>query len=116
MARKLRLFVLAALIAGAAIWALSGKRHQPGDFVGKWQSSRTNTPIHLDANGEWEIRADDGKALQYGLWRYEGDKLIWTIKQDGRVIDDVNPVLTVSAKEFQVRERNGETTVFRRLD
>ncbi len=116
MSGKLRLLLVALVVAAIAIWALGGNRYQSRDFVGKWQSSRTNTPIHLDANGEWEIRAEDGKVLQYGLWRYESGKLVWTIKQDDRVIDDPNPVLTVAPKEFQVKERDGSVTVFRRID
>jgi len=85
------------------------------DFVGKWQSSRAVTPIHLAANGEWEIRKDDGTVLQYGIWRYEGKKITWTIKQGSQLSDDVNPVLSITETEFQLAERDGTTTVFKRL-
>ena len=86
------------------------------DFVGKWQSSRAVTPIHLAANGEWEIREDDGSILQYGVWRYADKRIIWSVKQGGRVIDDPTPVLAVKRAEFRLKERDGATTVFRRLD
>ena len=96
--------------------ALAGcKRGNERDFVGKWQSSRAVTPIYLAANGEWEIRKDDGTVLQYGVWRYEDPRLIWSFKQGDRVIDDPTTVLSVERAAFQIRERDGATTVFRRL-
>jgi hypothetical protein len=105
------------LVIGLSIHFLFGsKRASEHDFVGKWQSSRAVTPIYLDANGEWEIRKDDGTVLQYGVWRYEGKQLIWSIKQGARVIDDANPVLSVTPAEFQLRERDGQVTVFKRLN
>jgi hypothetical protein len=109
---------LAALVAaGLLILGLAGcKRISERDFVGKWQSSRAVTPIYLAANGEWEIRKDDATILQYGIWRYENEKIIWSIKQGGRVIDDPTPVLSVDRAEFRLKERDGATTVFRRLD
>lgn len=84
------------------------------EFVGEWTSSRTLTPIHVVANGEWEIRADDGAVLQYGLWRYEHPRLIWTLRQAQRLQDDVTVVLSVQPDEFRLREANGEVTVFHR--
>jgi len=104
------------LVAALAIYSFAGgKRISERDFVGKWQSSRTNTPLHLAANGEWEIRTAAGAILQYGVWRYEDKKIIWTYKQGERVFDDANPVLSMAPGEFRVREQNGATTVFRRL-
>jgi hypothetical protein len=88
---------------------------QATDFVGKWVSSRTNIPVHIAANGEWELKTDEGSVLQYGLWRYESHKLIWTIRQGGRLMDDPNPVLSVAKDEFRLRELNGDETVFRRV-
>lgn len=105
-----------ALMAGALLLGLAGcKRYSAHDFVGKWQSSRALTPIHLAGNGEWEIRKDDGTVLQYGIWRYEDKKLIWSFKQGDRVIDDPTAVLSVEAGKFSIRERDGATTVFERL-
>lgn len=110
--RSAKLLLLASLLLGA----LSAcQRIGERDFVGKWQSSRAVTPIHLAANGEWEIRQDDGRVLQYGIWRYADKKLVWSFKQGERVIDDPTVVLAVEAREFRIRERNGATTVFRRL-
>ncbi len=85
------------------------------DFVGKWQSSRAVTPIYLADNGEWEIRKDDGTVLQYGLWRYEDKKIIWSVKQDGRLMDDPNPVLAVTPEAFSLKELDGSTTDFRKV-
>lgn len=113
--KRFRLVVL-ALLVGFGIHFLTGKQVSQRDFVGKWQSDRAVTPIHLAANGEWELRKDDGTLLQYGVWRYEGKQIIWSIKQGGRIIDDPNPVLSVTPAEFRLRERDGQTTVFKRLD
>lgn len=111
--RKLLLLLLAV---GLVIHFLpGGKRPSEADFVGKWQSSRTNTPIHLAANGEWEIRTEEGRVLQYGLWRYADKQLVWTYKQGSQFLDDANPVLSVEAGSFSLRETNGTSTVFQRL-
>lgn len=85
------------------------------DFVGKWQSSRALTPIHLAANGEWEIRKDDGTVLQYGLWRYQENQITWNITRAERLVSDPNPVLLVEPAAFHLREADGSVTVFRRL-
>lgn len=98
------------------LMALAGcKRTSEGDFVGKWQSSQAVTPIYLAANGEWEIRQDDGTVLQYGIWRYTDKTLIWSIKQGSRIMDDPTPVLSVEPDQFTLKERDGATTVFKRL-
>lgn len=104
------------LFAVVLLFGLLGcKRYSERDFVGKWQSSRAVTPIHLAANGEWEIRKEDGTVLQYGIWRYEDKKLIWSFRQGERVIDDPTAVLSVDTGKFSIRERDGATTVFTRL-
>jgi hypothetical protein len=116
-ARKPLRRIASFFISSLLVVVLAGcQRISEGDFVGKWQSSRAVTPIHLAANGEWEIRKDDGTILQYGVWRYADKKIIWSIRQDRRIIDDATPVLAVEPKVFRVKERDGTTTVFRRLD
>lgn len=113
---RFRFFALALLIGLGIHFLAGGKQNSQRDFVGKWQSDRAVTPIHLAANGEWELRKDDGTILQYGVWRYEGKQIIWSIKQGGRVIDDANTVLSFTPAEFRLKERDGQTTVFKRLD
>lgn len=108
--RALSSLVLAVLLGLAAC-----QRFSERDFVGDWQSSRALTSLHLAANGEWELRQADGSVLQYGLWRIEGKTLVWSVRQGERVIDDPTPVLDVKRDTFSVRERDGATTVFRRL-
>lgn len=104
------------LLALACVVALAGcKRTSERDFVGKWQSSRAVTPVYLAANGEWEIRQDDGTVLQYGVWRYADRTLIWSIKQGDKIMDDPTPVLSVEPDQFKLKERDGATTVFKRL-
>lgn len=116
-AGKLRRRIACIVASSLLVLALAAcQRISEGDFVGKWQSFRAVTPIHLAANGEWEIRKDDGTILQYGVWRYADKKIIWSIRQDRRIIDDATPVLAVEPKVFRVKERDGTTTVFRRFD
>ena len=85
-------------------------------LVGKWQSSRLATPLILHVNGEWEIKQDDGLVLQYGLWDYQSNQLIWTVKQ-GKVLGrDINPVVSLKPEVFTLRENDRSITTFTRLD
>jgi len=85
-------------------------------FVGKWKSSRTETPLYLYKNGEWDIKTEDGVTLQYGIWEYKNDKIIWSYKVDSGMGQDVNDVMSVMPREFQVMEKNGDITIFKRLE
>lgn len=86
-------------------------------FVGKWQSSRlASLPLTLASTGEWEIKADGGTALQYGVWRIDGQRLIWTTRIDGGVVNDPNLILKVEPQRFELRETDGSTTQFNRID
>jgi hypothetical protein len=85
-------------------------------FVGKWKSSKLETPIYLHENGEWEIKTDDGAVLQFGVWQYKDKKIIWSYKVDGQIGHDANAVLSAAAREFQVQERDRTTTTFVKLD
>ena len=86
-------------------------------FVGKWQSSRlASLPLTMGSTGEWEIMGEGGLALQYGVWRVEGQRMLWTIRIDGRVEHDVNTILKVESQRFELREADGSTTQFTRLD
>lgn len=85
-------------------------------LVGKWQSSRLMTPVILHDNGEWEIKQDNGAVLQYGLWDYQGNQLIWTIKQGKMLNRDINPVVSLNPDAFTVRENDRSITSFTRLE
>lgn len=86
------------------------------DFVGKWKSSRLTTPLRLEENGEWQIVQDDGSVLQRGVWQYLDHAILWSYKVDGEIGHDKNAVLSVSPGKFELRERDGSTTTFVRLD
>lgn len=86
------------------------------NFVGKWKSSRASTPIYLYDNGEWEIKSDDGTILQYGVWQLKGQNILWSYKVDSSIGHDINPVLSVTSREFKVRESDRTTTTFSKLD
>lgn len=86
------------------------------NFVGKWQSSKVTTPVYLYENGEWEIKTDDGVVLQYGVWQYSDSKIMWSVKVNGQISHDTNAVLSVTPREFQLRERDKSTTTFSKLD
>ena len=107
-----------ALLGGlmAPLAGCSGKPHtDASSFVGRWRSSRSTVPIVLRENGEWEIKRDDGPPLQYGVWRYENQRIVWTFKVDDHVSHEANAVLSVSANEFRLREADQTTSVFTRL-
>jgi hypothetical protein len=102
------------------VWLLTacsgGETPGPKTFAGKWQSSRSTIPIYLYENGEWEIKRDSGEVLQYGVWHYQGQRIVWTFKAGDHVAHEANSVLSASDKEFRLRERDQSTTVFKRLD
>lgn len=85
-------------------------------FVGKWKSSKLETPVYLYSNGEWEIKSDEGSVLQYGVWEYKNRKIKWSFKFGTEVGHDVNPVLSSTPQEFQVQESDRTTTTFKKLD
>jgi len=108
------LFVVGvALLAGGC----TGKPEPgPESFVGKWKSSRLATALHLHENGDWEIKADDGRVLQYGVWQLQGRSMVWTIKLNGSVRQEVNTILSAGQRQFELRELDGAVTRFDRLD
>jgi len=107
--------VVIAIFVG--IYSLQKKQtYKESDFVGKWVTSRTMTPIHLYANGEWEIKQEDDTVLQYGVWRYEPGYLVWVNKQGDQFINDRDPVVSVAKDQFQVKEADGSLTAFKRTD
>lgn len=86
------------------------------NFVGKWKSSRVTTPVVLYENGEWEIMTEDGGVLQYGVWQYTGNKIMWSYKVDGQIGHDMNEILSAAPREFKLREKDKSITTFSKLD
>ena len=108
--------LLAAALAGASLTACQ-KKLEPSQFVGRWKSSRLSTPLLMRENGEWEIRSRDEVVLQYGVWRLDGQRLVWTLRDDGgQVPHDANAILSVEPRRFVLAERDGSKTTFDRLD
>lgn len=113
--RRVLWAVLLALLL-PALAACGGKPPvSPLSFVGKWKSSKLETPLFLYENGEWEIRQDDGSILQYGVWEYRDGRIIWSFKLGAEIGRDVNAVVSVADREFRLRE-GAQVTVFQRLD
>lgn len=117
---RLRLRILGSLavaaLAGAALTACQ-KKLEPSQFVGTWKSSRLSTPLLMRENGDWEIRSADDGVLQYGVWRLDGQRLIWTVRDAyGQVTHDANTVLSAEPRRFVLAERDGSKTSFDRLD
>ena len=108
-----------ALLTLLALISVAGCSKHPAptttSFVGKWHSSKLDTPIHLYSNGEWEIKKEDGSVLQYGVWEYKDDRIIWNFKMGSQIVRDVNRVQSVSLKEFRLHEDQVITT-FTRLE
>ena len=119
--RKMFRWTLALMLipAIASLGACSGSNPLPeSDFVGIWKSSRApDTPISLYDNGEWEVKNVNGEVTQYGVWQIVGqNKIMWSYrKESGRVVHEVNAVLSVTGSEFKVKELDGSTTIFTRL-
>ena len=111
-----------AAAALTALLALAGAcsrqpAPRPEQFVGQWKSSRMATmPLHIHANGEWEINADEAKAVQYGVWQVHGRSILWTVRMDGRITHDENAILSVGPQTFELREQDGSVTRFERID
>ena len=115
--RLRRAIACSILLAPILLSGCSGRdSFSQKDFVGKWKSSRLVTPLYLRENGEWEIQKDDGAVLQYGVWQYKDKAILWSYKIDGQIGHDRNTVLSVTRREFQLREKDGSTTTFARLD
>lgn len=107
---------LGVLIAMVLVACSGGETPSPATFVGKWQSSRSTVPIHLYANGEWEIKRDSGEVLQFGVWQYQGHRIIWSFKDGDHIGHEANSVLSASQQAFSLRERDQTTTVFQRME
>ena len=105
---------LAVVLASVLILGCSEAANTKS-FVGKWKSSKLMTPVYLYENGEWEIREDDGGVLQYGVWVLKDNMIIWTYKDGSQIGHDPNAVVSVTAQEFKVRERDSSITRFTRL-
>lgn len=116
-AKARRALLLAA--CAATLLALPGCGRRPQIdakvFVGKWHSSRLATPLYLYANGEWEIRQDDGAVLQYGVWEYKDQRLLWSYKLGKHIGHDANTVLAASPQEIRLQESDNSTTIFTKL-
>jgi hypothetical protein len=109
----------AALAVLLALAGACSRQPEPrsGQFVGQWKSSRIATmPLHMHANGEWEIKADEGNAVQYGVWQIQGRRILWTVRMDGRITHDENAILSVGPQQFELREQDGSVTRFERID
>lgn len=91
---------------------------QPRQFVGTWQSSRlASRPLHLLANGDWEIRSEGAaKPLQYGVWQLQGRTMLWTFRSNGETVHDKNRIESFDSGRFVLREQDGSLTSFARLN
>lgn len=106
---------VAGAVALAALLAACSRDPRPEQFAGRWKSTRLATPLLLHPNGEWEIRADDGAVLQYGVWRLQGRKFVWSIRQGQQLLHDPNAIVDVRQDRFELREGDGSVTRFERL-
>ena len=123
MDRLAKHFKLASkLFIGVILISLASCSHNEAQvtteeaFVGKWHSTRSTVPIYLYGNGDWEIKTDEGKVLQYGVWQYKNNAIVWSHKAGGQIEHDVNKVLSVTPVQFQVKERDQSVTIFTKLD
>ena len=109
----------AALLAAVSLLFLvssCGGKIEEKNLVGKWNSSKLATPIYIHANGDWEIKTEEGAVLQYGVWRLKGKNIIWTYKLESKIGHDGDPIVSSTPREFRVKENDGTTTIFKKLD
>ena len=107
---------LMVVLLWSALNACSSRETSRDSFVGKWKSTRATTPIYLHDNGDWEIKQNDGTILQYGVWQLKDGSIVWSFKIGSSVGHDRNSILSVKPREFRLRESDGSTTTFTRLD
>lgn len=105
------------MVLSGSVLSACGAKHQAthASFVGKWKSSKLETPLVLLDNGEWEIRQDGGGVLQYGIWEYRDGNIIWSFKNGAQIVRDVNAVVSSKEQEFRLQE-GAQITIFQRLD
>jgi hypothetical protein len=112
---KTKAWLALALVGACLLGACSHKSPPAQEFVGVWTSSRTTTPINMYANGEWEIKSGDGHVMQYGVWQVVDDNIMWSYKNGGAILHDINPILSVGHDKFELRERDSTVTTFTRV-
>ena len=108
-----------AILLGMTLSGCSGDPEPlPLQFTGAWKSSRLNScPLHLLANGDWEIRSEDGaRPLQYGVWQVQSRHMLWTFRANGKTVHDKNRIESFGLRQFVLREQDGSLTSFTRLD
>jgi len=111
--RLVKRFFFVLLLGG--FLGACGARHpvSPSSFVGKWASSKIDKPIYLYGNGEWEIKRDDGRVWQYGIWDYRDGCIVWRHQEGSQISTEVNAVVSLTDTEFRLREA-GQVTTFQR--
>jgi len=114
--KKLVFILIFAAFLTVLYLALTRDKYSANGFVGKWNSSKLETPLYLYDNGEWEIKTERGTVLQYGVWEYKNKKIIWSFKRGTQVDHDVNSVLLSTPQEFQLLESDRTITTFRRIE
>lgn len=113
---RFRMVFVFLVVLGVVLSACGAKTQAThAFFVGKWKSSKLSMPVVLLDNGEWEIRSENGDVLQYGLWEYRGDSIVWRFKRGSETLTEVNPVIYAKDREFRLEE-GGQTTVFLRIE
>ena len=109
-------WALSIVLGGLVLAACQGQNQaSAASFVGKWKSSKLETPLFLYGNGEWEIKNDEGGILQYGIWDYRDGRITWNFKKGTHIGRDVNAVVSVNEQEFRLKEGT-QVTVFKRFD
>ena len=111
-----RTFICALSVSVVTLLGACGSSVDEKNFVGKWRSSKLATPIYLHANGDWEIKTDDGGVLQYGVWKVKNRSITWSYKLGGNIGHDWDPIVSLAPREFLVKEHDGSVTRFTKLN
>lgn len=78
-------------------------------FIGTWSSSQVGK-ITLNCDGTWQV-----SKCNFGKWFLRNNNMVWTYS-DNPGKEDINPILRFKPDEFVLREMNGATTVFKKVE
>ena len=83
----------------------------PCKLVGIWSSRRGSTVNRIELKDDGSYAMAVGGRRYAGLWRVEGDKMVWQHEQAPGV-RDVNPMEFLTDTRFNLTEEGGEVTRF----
>jgi hypothetical protein len=108
---------------GAAEVALTGDTAHPCELVGVWVSSRSESVFKVTLREDGSFTGEPlaagpyGHSTRHGRWEMlDGRRMRWVDNARPTDLSDVNPILESNPSAFTLREVNGSTSRFNRMD